>query len=265
MYARRFDRLFSEADADGQFTTRVDVARALIDWADVDEQGFSIDGSSSGGEDYRYDAQRDRYRAHDNSYDTVDEIKMVRGVSDGFIEAFEPYLTVYASDSTRQCHVNLGVITNKNGGDCTPLLMGIIRATALADPTKPPADPSILDDMKLYPVASLLCDRASAAGFDNLDSITKLLQNPQTAVMPDDPRYKAFQSLSPIAVKTADLAAYAYVGPPRVYRIVGTGEAGRVKRKITVIVDTGRVPENYFTLNSMSEQGNGVVQYWREE
>jgi hypothetical protein len=135
----------------------------------------------------------------------------------------------------------------------------------LADPAKPPSDSGVLDDMRLYPVASLLCDRASAAGFDSLDSIISVLQNPQTAVMPDDPRYKVFQGLRGLDVKKADLEKLAYVGPSRVYRIVATGEAGRVKKKITAIVDTGRRPENYFTLNSMSEQGNGVIQYWREE
>jgi general secretion pathway protein K len=265
MYSPRFERLFSEADANGQFATRTDVARALIDWADVDEQGFSIDGTAASGEDYRYDAQSDHYRAHDNSYDTVEEIKMVRGVSDGFMEAFAPYLTVYATDPTRQCRINLGAITNKDGGDCTPLLMGVIRATVLSDPSKPPTDAGILDDNRLYPVASLLCDRASAAGFDSLDSITKVLQNPQTAVMPDDPRYKVFQNLRGLDVKKADLAKIAYVGPTRVYRIVATGEAGKVKKKITAIIDTGRTPENYLSLNPISEQANGVLQYWREE
>ncbi len=121
--------------------------------------------------------------------------------------------------------------------------MGVIRATALSDPSKPPTDAAILDDTRLYPVASLLCDRASAAGFDSLDSIVKVLQNPQTAVMPDDPRYKTFQSLSPIDIKAADLGNYAYVkSTSRIYRIVATGEAGRVKKKITVIVDTGQRP-----------------------
>src|SRR5688572_10438425 len=78
MYSRRFDRLFSEADATGQFVTRPEVARALIDWADGDDQMFPAEGAS-GAEDYRYDARADRYRAHDSSYDTIEEIKLVRG------------------------------------------------------------------------------------------------------------------------------------------------------------------------------------------
>jgi hypothetical protein len=114
-------------------------------------------------------------------------------------------------------------------------------------------------------VASLLCDRASAAGFDSRDSIANVLQNPQTAVLPDDPRYKVFQSLRGLDVKKADLAKVGYVGPTRVYRIVATGEAGRVKKKITAIIDTGRTPENYLSVSPISEQSNGVLQYWREE
>ena len=166
MYSRRFDRLFSEADSTGQFATRPEVARAIIDWADADDQMFSPEGSA-GAEDYRYDARADRYRAHDNTYDTIEEVKMVRGVSDAFMEAFAPHLTVYASD--QDCKVNLGAISNKNGGDCTPLLMGIVRAAADArSDASRRRDPSILDDSRLYPIASVACDRASAAGFDSL-------------------------------------------------------------------------------------------------
>ena len=125
---------------------------------------------------------------------------MVRGVSDSFMEAFAPHLTIYASD--QDCKVNLGAISNKNGGDCTPLLMGIVRAAMTPDPGKPPTDPSILDDTRLYPIASVACDRASAAGFDSLDTIINLMKNPQTAVLPDDPRYKIFQSMPPVIVTT---------------------------------------------------------------
>ncbi len=262
MYSRRFDRLFSEADATGQFVTRPEVARALIDWADGDEQMFPAEGAS-GAEDYRYDARADRYRAHDSSYDTIEEIKLVRGVSESFMEAFAPHLTVYASDA--DCKVNVGAITNKNGGDCTPLLMGLVRAAAISDPSKPPSDPSILDDKLLYPIASVACDRASSAGFDSLQTIANLMSNPQTAVLPDDPRYKIFQGMRPIKIDQGELARIAKVSSPRVYRIVATGESGRVKRKITAIVDTQRVLENPLTLNPASEKAAGVLQYWREE
>jgi len=261
MFSRRFDRLFSEADNTGQFTTRAEVARAIIDWADADDQMFSIEGASAA-EDYKYDGRADRYRAHDNTYDTIEEVKMVRGVSDSFMEAFAPHLTIYSSD--KDCKVNLGAISNKNGGDCTPLLMGIVRA-AVTEPGKPPTDPSLLDDTRLYPIASVACDRASAAGFDSLSTISGLMKNPQTAVLPDDPRYKIFQSMPPIVISDADLGKVAKVESPRVYRIVATGVSGRVKKKITAIIDTKRLVENPLTLNPASEKAAGVLQYWREE
>jgi len=262
MYSPRFDRLFSEADSSGQFVTRAEVARAIIDWADMDEQMFDPAGGG-GAEDYRYDARADRYRAHDYSFDSIEELKQVRGVSDGFMEAFQPYLTVYASD--KSCKVNLGAITNKNGGDCTPLLMAVIRAAATPDPTKPPADPAVLDDSRLYPMASLLCDRASAAGFDNLSTITNLMANPASAVMPDDSRYRIFQAMQGINVSAGDLARVASVASPRVYRVVAMGESGKVKKKITAIIDTNRSLQNQLTLNYQAEMAAGVLQYWREE
>ncbi|HVZ71950.1 MAG TPA: hypothetical protein VHJ20_06205 [Polyangia bacterium] len=265
MQSPRFDKLFSEADNSGQFTTRTDVARALIDWADADESMFSPDGTAASGEDYRYDARADHYRAHNGIYDTIEEIKMVRGVSDGFMEAFQPSLTVYPTDPTQACRVNLAAISNKNGGDCTPLLMGVLRAAAQPDPTKPPSDPTILDDTRLYPVASVLCDRASAGGFDSLNTITSVMQRPASAVMPDDPRYKILNGMSPINISAADLAKVAFTGSPRIYRIVAMGEAGKVKKKITAIVDSGGFLSNPVTLNAQAEKAAGVLRYWREE
>jgi hypothetical protein len=38
-----------------------------------------------------------------------------------------------------------------------------------------------------------------------------------------------------------------------------------VTKKITAIVDTGRTLDNPLTLNPVSEQAAGVLQYWREE
>src|SRR6185369_14671475 len=128
-----------------------------------------------------------------------------------------------------------------------------------------PADPAVLDDTRLYPLASLLCDRASAAGFDSLSTITTLMQNPQNAVLPDDPRYKIFQAMRGITLNQGDLAKVASVGSPRVYRVVAMGESGKVKKKITAIIDSARAVENPLTLNPAAEKAAGVLQYWREE
>ncbi|MBC8133393.1 MAG: general secretion pathway protein GspK, partial [Deltaproteobacteria bacterium] len=253
-------------NSDGQFVSRLDVARAVIDWADTDAQMFSPEGGSAA-EDYHYDAQKDRYLAHDNRLDSLEEIKQIRGVSDEFLEAFGPYLTVYPnSDPTRNCRVNLGTISNRLGGDCAPLVMGVLRAAAMIDPTKSAAaDPTILDDVKLYPLATILCDRASSGGFDSIDTIMKVIAKPESAVMSDDPRYRVLQGMKPLTVDRGALDAIAYVGPPRTYRIVATGTSGKVKKKITAIIDTRRSLENPMTLNVQSEQAAGVLQYWREE
>jgi general secretion pathway protein K len=258
----RYNRLFSERNTEGQFVDRMDLARGIIDWSDLDEQMFSDVAGAGGVEDYRYDQRvHDPYRSHNNYYDTTEEVGLVRGMDADMIEAFMPYLTVYATDPNQRCRVNLAQVK----GDCTPLLVGLIRAAMLKDPTKPPADPSVLDDNRVYPLASILCERGTAVGFDSIKTIASVLANPQASIARDDPRFQMMQSMRGINIAQGDLDQVAYVGPPRVYRITATGESGKVKKKITAIVDTGRTPDNPLTMNFQSEKASGVIVYWREE
>jgi general secretion pathway protein K len=258
----RYDLLFSTPDADGRFVDRVDLARALLDWADSDEQMFSLDANSAGPEDYRYDQRADPYLAHNNYYDTIGETALVRGMNADFSEAFRPYFTTYATDSSAQgCRVNLASIK----GDCTPLIVGLVRAALIPDPTKPPTDPTILDDNKIYPLASVLCERGAAVGFDSLKTVIGVLTNPAGSLSKDDPRFQMMQSLTGITITEAQLGQVAYVAPPRVYRVVTTGESGKVKKRITAILDTARSLDNPVTNDAASEKAAGVIQYWREE
>ena len=255
----RYDLLFSTPDPDGRFLERIDLARGLMDWSDGDEQMFSLDANGAGPEDYRYDQRTDPYLAHNNYYDTIGETALVRGMNADFTEAFRPYLTTYASDPN--CKVNLASVK----GDCTPLIVGLVRAALIPDPSKPPDDPSIFDDNRLYPLASVLCERGAAVGFDTLDTVIKVLTDPAGSLSKDDPRFQMMQSLTGLTITKAQLSQVAYVGPPRVYRVVATGESGKVKKRITAILDTARSLDNPVTIDAASEKAAGVIQYWREE
>lgn len=259
-FSPRYNRMFESRNAEGQFIDRIELARGILDWADGDEQGFNVDANAAGPEDYRYDQRTDPYLAHNNYYDTVGEVGMVRGMDVDFLEAFSPYFTVYAS--SQDCKVNLASIK----GDCTPLLVGLVRAALTPeDPTKPPADPTILSDERLYPLASVLCERSSAVGFDSLDTIISVLTNPSASIARDDPRFQMMQNLTGVTITKAQLQQVAYVGPPRVYRVVATGESGKVKKRITVILDSARMLDNPISNNPEGERASGVIQYWREE
>ena len=83
-----------------------------------------------------------------------------------------------------------------------------------------------------------------------MDSIIKVLQNPRCAVMPDRPASRPFSPLTRSTSRPPILNNFAYVrGSPRIY--TSSPPAGRAHARITVIVDTLSIPENYFTINSM--------------
>ena len=261
MASPRYNWLFEQRNAEGQFIDRVDLARAIIDWADADEQAFAVDANASGPEDYRYDQRDDPYQAHNNYYDTVEETNLVRGMDPDYAEAFASNFTVYASDPKQNCRVNLASVK----GDCTPLIVGLVRAALFPDPSKPPTNLSILDDNVLYPLASILCERGQAVGFDSLKTLIGVLTNPANSISRDDPRFQLMQNLTGITITEAQLSQVAYVGAPRVYRVVATGESGKVKKRIIVILDSQGFLSNPVTNNPAGEQAAGVIQYWREE
>lgn len=90
----QYDPLFAQKDGSGQYNDRLQTCAALIDWADVDENNFNCDtrsatASQSGIEDNYYSLMQPKgYRRKNAPYDSLEELHMVRGVSEDFWGTF---------------------------------------------------------------------------------------------------------------------------------------------------------------------------------
>lgn len=106
-----YDPLFQQLDRDGQHTSRMDVVTSLIDWWDYDNDRTLFDPgrgevSSSGSEDDSYSRLDDPYRIKNAPFDSLEEVRLVRGIGDDFWATFvEPtrgdptsrIITIYGS------------------------------------------------------------------------------------------------------------------------------------------------------------------------
>lgn len=89
----QYNTLFEQRDSSGNYNDRLTICSALIDWADADEQLFSCDvtnaPSSNAVEDSWYQLLPTKpYRRKNAPYDSLEEMHMVRGVSDDFWTTF---------------------------------------------------------------------------------------------------------------------------------------------------------------------------------
>ena len=90
----QYATIFEQKDGTGQFHDRIQTCQALIDWADVDEQAFNCDlqqlsaAQNAGVEDAWYQLLRKPYRRKNAPYDSLNELHMVRGVSEDFWSTF---------------------------------------------------------------------------------------------------------------------------------------------------------------------------------
>jgi general secretion pathway protein K len=122
----KLDPLFSAMDERNRITTRLDIVSAVIDWWDPDEQRTQFDpaqalATSAGGEDTDYyRSLPDPYPIKNAPFDSIDELRMVRGFGDDFWATFvEPDPD---DPRTRQVTVYGGGKVNPNEAEPAVLL-----------------------------------------------------------------------------------------------------------------------------------------------
>jgi general secretion pathway protein K len=89
----QYDKLFENRDADGQFSDRQTICAAIIDWTDMDQDGAICDpGNASaqqaGAEDSFYQLLKKPYPRKNAAFDSLEELRLVRGVGDDFWSTF---------------------------------------------------------------------------------------------------------------------------------------------------------------------------------
>ncbi len=91
----QYNPLFEQRDSAGNYHDRLTTCAAIIDWADVDEQQMNCDTRQTSGvstsavEDSYYQLLAVKpYRRKNAPFDSLEELHMVRGVSDDFWSTF---------------------------------------------------------------------------------------------------------------------------------------------------------------------------------
>ena len=90
--APQFDPLFSARDSDGQYSDRLAICSAILDYIDMDQQQANCDltntAPSTSSEDSFYQMLDPPYFRKNAPLDSLEELRMVRGIGDDFWSTF---------------------------------------------------------------------------------------------------------------------------------------------------------------------------------
>ncbi len=239
---KRFDFVFEREDANRIRSTPVDTLIALKDWVDDDDTQSALNVNAVGqavlqngfsDEAALYTRYLPRYRPKNSWFDSVGELYLVNGVTDRFMAAFGDRLTVYPDPNAP---------LNVNSDD--PLLIAL-AIRSIGDPSRPDPrlnDPVFLDGIvqKIRAAKVMMPMGLSVQDFTNLVQAAGIAVNSQVTQRQG----------------TAGTTANSFLGDKSdTYRIVATGNAGDVERRVTTVI----------RLADPVQDGLGRVLYWRAD
>ncbi len=265
-----YDALFNKEDESGTLTSRIDLITAVIDWWDRDIQRTDFDpgagqtrtGATGTEDDSLYQLDDEPYRNKNAAFDSIQELRLVRGFSDDFWATFvEPIpndpeariMTIYASG-----------LVNVNEASAQVLLG---RICSYAQETTLCADP--LESLKFVQILTTIRQLIPIPLFsrptDFLDFVEgkgneKALYTMLTGFLGEESELL----FAPIEIPTEQRTplARSFATSAQIFTIVATGLVGRSQVRIESVVNfhsrwvppppnTGRMP------------GLGVFHYYR--
>jgi general secretion pathway protein K len=231
----KYNFIFDEEDAQHDRVTRDEVILAMKDWADLDETGSAIDPTNTvnpfvngfSDENSAYDRYTPRYKAKNGHFDSLQELYMVRGVNDRFMDAFGDRLTVWPGIDAK---------LNINTNDPQQMMTNILIAAA--NPNDPLLrDPrllqTILQEIQLHKMFSFF-------GMSAQDFVSILKAN----------GIKVRPEIDPTGGNAGNASNF-FSSSSDTFRITATGRMGRIEKQVTAVI--------------RYDDALGKMLYWKEE
>ncbi len=263
-----YDPMFEQRDADDQFSSRIDIISAMTDWWDLDQTRSVYDSTNmsvteAGGEDDIYSRFKHPYKVKNAPYDSLEELRLIRGVGDDFWATFvEPdpddprkrQLTVYASGAV-------------NINEAPPLTV-LARLCSIVGATQPLCSTDIgvqqfltaFSMLKLVPVP-LFSRPADFLDFVEGKGGATGIYAMMTMLFPSPDGTPPFVPMVIPPDKRSQLEA-AFIASAAIFTIQSTATVNKTKLKLSAVVNF----HNRWTPpppNAGTMPGLGVVQHYR--
>jgi general secretion pathway protein K len=235
MMGDQYNSMFEQRDRDDNFTDRATVCGAIIDWADADEDMNACDPRTAAPttratEDISYQLLKKPYFRKNAAYDSLEELHLVRGVSDAFWSTF---IDPDPSNPKKRVVTVWGQgLVNVNTANAMTL-WAIVCANAVPT-TKACSDP--LEAQKFIMGVTLV--RAFLGGvpvFGQGSDFVKAMQGQGSGIIG---MVLKTLGLEPIQFASATEANKALTAESKVFSIYATGEVPGFQRKTRVRLHT---------------------------
>jgi general secretion pathway protein K len=257
----KYDFIFNEEDTNHDKVARNDVFTSLFDWVDPTQQGHAFDPNMTTGTPFvpgagdkngPYSRYKPRYKSKNARFDSIDEARMVYGISDNFMLAFGDRLTVYS---------NINGKINVNTDSPEQLWADILSLA------RNPLDPALQNPFLPQIIMMELQMRRHYLPFIGVTypDFLAILQAMHIDLSPNAiagatgvpvPGATGTTPAATTAATTTTTGATGGAAPgssmtASTFRIVSTGIVGRVKKTLTAVLQY--------------DQGMGQLMYWHED